>query len=745
MRTKLPYNKSTSAQFGQVNHYLLDRRDLTAYCDGMANLHTVGGRLAYALEATGVSQKDLAEKLGKSASAISHYVRNTKVPTGKAYSQIAGLLDINLDWLMYGKGTPPKAVLGLQAMKEAGWRMRPAYADYGRDYGNPAWLVFVPTLRSVMREVTQNVRDAASGNGPTTLIVRLHYVTGERLVRFRQACGWEELEPHVLAAATEKTRFASTLRHGLEAMERGLVVATFNDFGTVGLLGDDYVTDSPTPGSRQHFVALVRHTFDSQKDTPGAGGSYGLGKNAAIASSQLRTVFYDSTLTQPVNGKTEHRFIGRTDLGARTLPDGTAFAGPGWFGEPIDDKAVMSTWGDRARLESLFLYRDREQPDAPGTSILVPAFYDPTDEDATVDEMAEALAEAAGTDFWPAITDDKLHVVVETYDNDNLRRRIVVDPSAYRPEAVAMYDAFKVGETKDNFDEEGGVVRRDIVVSIPRREANGTSRPASDHTAVLLITRADGKADDVNCVAGFRSPGMIVQERRFVGIGPGIPNFRAVLLVGSAAEPTTPAGEIAELFFTAAEPPSHDKWTFTAQGLSELYHKPKRTLSDFNNAVLEQLRDALQTAHSRGTAGPEAILKHFTEPVGPDDDDEDVPKPPPPPPPAGRVRALRPYWKTLDGTRYVAVTLKVPSRVEKIVTPALICRYEDGGGAKMRIRSVAEPANCDVLDDFRIRVSGSRGDASVLLEPDWDDAGLDPAYSVLSFDLAKQVDVKESA
>src|SRR5690606_33305818 len=63
-------------------------------------------------------------------------------------------------------------------------------------------------------------------------------------------------------------------------------VLTVEDYGTTGLIGPS-VQGKP-------FHALVKGSGVSQKSSADAGGSFGIGKNAAFAVSQLRTVFYST-------------------------------------------------------------------------------------------------------------------------------------------------------------------------------------------------------------------------------------------------------------------------------------------------------------------------------------------------------------------------------------------------------------------------------------------------------------------
>src|SRR5690606_7489692 len=71
-----------------------------------------------------------------------------------------------------------------------------------------------------------------------------------------------------------------------EIRRPAISILAVEDYGTTGLIGPS------VPG--KPFHALVKGSGVSQKSSTDAGGSFGIGKNAAFAVSQLRTVFYSS-------------------------------------------------------------------------------------------------------------------------------------------------------------------------------------------------------------------------------------------------------------------------------------------------------------------------------------------------------------------------------------------------------------------------------------------------------------------
>src|SRR5581483_7492180 len=91
------------------------------------------------------------------------------------------------------------------------------------------------------------------------------------------------------------------------------------DFNTTGVLGSD------TERSKDWYN-LIRSAGSSSKGG-GEGGSFGIGKNAPFAASQVRTVLYS---TFNVNG--EHVFQGVATLVSHNHPDGGVSQPTGFLG-----------------------------------------------------------------------------------------------------------------------------------------------------------------------------------------------------------------------------------------------------------------------------------------------------------------------------------------------------------------------------------------------------------------------------
>lgn len=120
-------------------------------------------------------------------------------------------------------------------------------------------------------------------------------------------------------------------------------VLSIEDYGTTGLIG-------PAIKGRP-FHALVKSSGVSQKPDADAGGSFGIGKNAAFAISSLRTVFYSTVYNE---GKgTPHLAQGKSILVSHDVGDdpkrSTGYWGkPGYM--PVEDTDELPEWLRRSEV-----------------------------------------------------------------------------------------------------------------------------------------------------------------------------------------------------------------------------------------------------------------------------------------------------------------------------------------------------------------------------------------------------------
>ncbi|MDX8347680.1 helix-turn-helix transcriptional regulator [Cognatiyoonia sp. IB215446] len=70
---------------------------------------TFGDRLAGAREAAGLTQKELAAKLGVKPVVITGWEDDIKEPRANRLQIVAGILGVSLSWLLTGEGDGPEA------------------------------------------------------------------------------------------------------------------------------------------------------------------------------------------------------------------------------------------------------------------------------------------------------------------------------------------------------------------------------------------------------------------------------------------------------------------------------------------------------------------------------------------------------------------------------------------------------------------------------------------------------------
>lgn len=203
------------------------------------------------------------------------------------------------------------------------------------------------------RETGQNSKDAGVGNP-----VKVNYDVIE--IDRNELPGLQKLITTVKIclkqAEAEKDEkaidFFKRAKHVLQADK--IKVLHVADYNTKGLVGP---SERGTP-----FHSLVKGSGISIKDSETSGGSFGIGKNAAFAISELQTVFYSSQYKSD-NGELHFISQGKTILVSHLDENGKRKKAKGYWGLP-DYKAITN-------LDTVPYWLQRKEQ---GTSIFCAGF-----------------------------------------------------------------------------------------------------------------------------------------------------------------------------------------------------------------------------------------------------------------------------------------------------------------------------------------------------------------------------------
>ena len=243
------------------------------------------------------------------------------------------------------------------------------------------------------REIIQNSLDAAVDDQTKVTvefdfckIKRKEFPGADGLLEAMRRCRQESNRQESKNAKSD-----AFLRQSMDELKKQEIPCLkISDTGTTGLRGD----------YRQRagqWYAITKARGVSDKNDPGAGGSYGIGKSAPFTVSSLRTVFY-STLYKDGNDSV-CRAQGKSILMSHSTDDGGYTQATGFYGEtegcmPIEDNIP-----------------DILRPEKQGCVVFIPGFV-------AESKWKQKIMITVASNFFCAIDQKKLEVLIQDERGD---------------------------------------------------------------------------------------------------------------------------------------------------------------------------------------------------------------------------------------------------------------------------------------------------------------------------------------
>ncbi|KZS47059.1 hypothetical protein AWU65_14555 [Paenibacillus glucanolyticus] len=244
---------------------------------------------------------------------------------------------------------------------------------------------------SLAREINQNSCDAKDKNNPGPVEVHFN-LSHIPLEYFPQKDEFIKILKSCLEYWKDNTKTTRFFENALSIMELDKIpFLKISDYNTTGLTGadDEY---------RGGWHNLIKSVGSSDKDSQ-SGGSFGIGKHAPFACSDLRTVFYG---TKEVESGAA-AFQGVAKLVTHLNEAGNPTQGTGYFGEVEKNKPIVAA-------EDMYEFFTRSDV---GTDIFIAGFNEHSG-------WEEKVIKSVLENFFIAILNERLIVRVgETTINAN--------------------------------------------------------------------------------------------------------------------------------------------------------------------------------------------------------------------------------------------------------------------------------------------------------------------------------------
>ena len=391
---------------------------------------------------------------------------------------------------------------------------------------------------ALVREIIQNSIDAKASE---TRPVEVSFQTRELPVQSLDLAGLKRALQASRKYPDLAPRYSSQFQRGIRtlsnATKRKLITAlSIVDSNTTGA--------SDQEGQRDKWHSLTKTVGSSSKDSPDSAGTFGIGKHAPFAVTDLRTILYSTAyLENGADSAVRRRFTGKSILVSHEM-DGRFYRASGWLendNRPLQDDSVP----DEFRLDS------------PGTEIAILGFDDPTWE-------LEAR-ESVVTHFFHALAHDNLRVRIgSTEINSKTMDAAVADVD--QDGRILRFMEVSRSQPVESTELEGiGLVNLRIIVDKDGEHGQRTLALVRD--AGMMIT------DRLGSMRSTRAQRMISFPRHWLG-------FTAVVECLSEGNRS---------LLREAEGPRHDAISSDFADSSE-----RRQVSKALRALGEWIRDAIE-------------------------------------------------------------------------------------------------------------------------------------------------------
>ena len=437
-------------------------------------------------------------------------------------------------------------------MEDAKWRFNPGDRTGINDSG-------IETFRGQMvtslgREICQNSIDALAENEEKVIVEFKEFDLPRRSLP-----GVEELEEKFKKGLEFWSQENNKVDQAINFFEKGLnllekdkiKVLRVSDFNTTGLLKSKESFSSP-------WINLIMASGVSQKSGT-AGGSFGIGKSAPFACTDLRTVFYS---TFDIEGIKASQGVSRI---ATFIDDGRETSGKGYYGgyDPVSPNGCVPIY------EQLFLDTDFTREES-GSDIYLIGFRN-------FENWEEDLIISLLEDFLISIYEEKLEIIIgeNILNSESLDEIINNFYKKYKKRLNKTYNYYKVITSKStvvckHFLEDLGNIEFKFLLGADVLDEN-----IDFHRQALVIRKSGMKLFD---------KGHISSNIPFAGI-------------------LTLKDEEVNSFFRLLEPPRHDAWevdlyegdktkTYVKGKIQEIYRFMRDTISEYGSIPIADEMDA---------------------------------------------------------------------------------------------------------------------------------------------------------